>query len=35
MRAHGRRDNMVIGRNEIAVQHMIKVFAQEPGVALA
>jgi len=26
---------MLIGRNEIAVQHMIKVFAQELGVALA
>ncbi len=28
-------DHMIIGRNEIAVQHMIKVFAQELGVALA
>jgi len=26
---------MIIGRNEIGVQHMIKVFAQELGVALA
>ncbi|BBY13845.1 hypothetical protein MMARJ_45850 [Mycobacterium marseillense] len=27
--------HMIIGRNEIAVQHMIRVFAQELGVALA
>lgn len=32
---HGQHDHMIIGRNEIAVQHMIKVFAQELGVALA
>lgn len=32
---HGQHDHMVIGRNEIGVQHMIKVFAQELGVALA
>lgn len=32
---HGQHDHMLIGRNEIAVQHMIKVFAQELGVALA
>jgi len=25
---------MIIGRNEIGVQHMIKVFAQERGLAL-
>ncbi len=31
---HGQHDHMLIGRNEIAVQHMIKVFAQELGVAL-
>ncbi|WP_412458424.1 aromatic ring-hydroxylating oxygenase subunit alpha [Mycolicibacterium fortuitum] len=31
---HGQHDHMIIGRNEIAVQHMIKVFAQELGVAL-
>lgn len=30
----GQHDHMVIGRNEIGVQHMIKVFAQEIGVAL-
>ncbi|MDH6245685.1 SRPBCC family protein [Mycobacterium sp. OTB74] len=32
---HGQHDHMIIGRNEIGVQHMIKVFAQELGVALA
>lgn len=32
---HGQHDHMLIGRNEIAVQHMIKVFAQELGIALA
>jgi hypothetical protein len=26
---------MIIGRNEFGVQHMIKVFAQELGIALA
>ncbi|MDT5409886.1 MAG: hypothetical protein QOG14_2106 [Mycobacterium sp.] len=31
---HGQHDHMVIGRNEIGVQHMIRVFAQELGVAL-
>jgi choline monooxygenase len=31
---HGQHDHMVIGRNEIGVQHMIKVFAAELGVAL-
>ncbi len=31
----GQHDHMIIGRNEIGVQHMIKVFAQELGVALA
>lgn len=31
---HGQHDHMIIGRNEIAVQHMIKVFAEELGVAL-
>ena len=30
----GQHDHMIIGRNEIAVQHMIKVFADELGVAL-
>ncbi|OCB54706.1 (2Fe-2S)-binding protein [Mycobacterium malmoense] len=30
----GQHDHMVIGRNEIGVQHMIKVFAREIGVAL-
>ncbi|OBG61983.1 aromatic ring-hydroxylating dioxygenase subunit alpha [Mycobacterium sp. E735] len=30
----GQHDHMIIGRNEIGVQHMIKVFAQEIGVAL-
>lgn len=32
---HGQHDHMIIGRNEIGVQHMIKVFAQELGVALS
>jgi hypothetical protein len=27
-------DDMLIGRNEIGVQHMIRVFAQKLGVAL-
>lgn len=31
---HGQHDHMIIGRNEIGVQHMIKVFAAELGVAL-
>jgi phenylpropionate dioxygenase-like ring-hydroxylating dioxygenase large terminal subunit len=31
---HGQHDQMIIGRNEIGVQHMIEVFAQELGVAL-
>jgi phenylpropionate dioxygenase-like ring-hydroxylating dioxygenase large terminal subunit len=31
---HGQHDHMIIGRNEIGVQHMVKVFAQELGVAL-
>ncbi len=30
----GQHDHMLIGRNEIAVQHMIRVFANELGVAL-
>lgn len=30
----GQHDHMIIGRNEIGVQHMIKVFADELGVAL-
>jgi choline monooxygenase len=30
----GQHDHMLIGRNEIAVQHMIRVFAEELGVAL-
>jgi choline monooxygenase len=30
----GQHDHMIIGRNEIGVQHMIKVLAQELGVAL-
>lgn len=30
----GQHDHMLIGRNEIAVQHMIRVFAAELGVAL-
>ena len=32
---HGQHDHMIVGRNEIGVQHMIKVFAQELGIALA
>lgn len=31
---HGQHDHMLIGRNEIGVQHMIRVFAHELGVAL-
>ena len=31
----GQHDHMIIGRNEIGVQHMIRVFAQDLGVALA
>jgi phenylpropionate dioxygenase-like ring-hydroxylating dioxygenase large terminal subunit len=31
---HGQHDHMIIGRNEIGVQHMITVFAHELGVAL-
>ncbi|MCP9273671.1 aromatic ring-hydroxylating dioxygenase subunit alpha [Mycolicibacterium sp. CAU 1645] len=31
----GQHDHMIIGRNEIGVQHMIRVFAQELGVALS
>ena len=31
---HGQHDHMVIGRNEIGVQHMIRVIAEELGVAL-
>lgn len=31
---HGQHDHMIIGRNEIGVQHMIRVFADELGVAL-
>jgi choline monooxygenase len=31
---HGQHDHMIIGRNEIGVQHMIKVFAERLGVAL-
>lgn len=31
---HGQHDHMLIGRNEIAVQHMIRVFADELGVPL-
>ncbi len=31
---HGQHDHMLIGRNEIGVQHMIKTFAAELGVAL-
>jgi hypothetical protein len=30
----GQHDHMITGRNEIAVQHMIKVFAQELGICL-
>lgn len=32
---HGQHDHMVIGRNEIGVQHMIRVFADELGIALS
>ncbi|OBK45628.1 aromatic ring-hydroxylating oxygenase subunit alpha [Mycobacterium kubicae] len=31
---HGQHDHMLIGRNEIGVQHMIRIFAHELGVAL-
>lgn len=31
---HGQHDHMVIGRNEIGVQHMVRVFAEELGIAL-
>lgn len=31
----GQHDHMLIGRNEIGVQHMIRVFAQELGIALS
>lgn len=31
---HGQHDHMVIGRNKIGVQHMIRVLAGELGVAL-
>ncbi|WP_046317323.1 aromatic ring-hydroxylating dioxygenase subunit alpha [Mycobacterium sp. UM_Kg1] len=31
---HGQHDHMVIGRNEIGVQHMIRTFAGELGIAL-
>ncbi|OBF90910.1 (2Fe-2S)-binding protein [Mycobacterium sp. 852014-52450_SCH5900713] len=31
----GQHDHMVIGRNEIGVQHMVRVFAEEIGVALS
>lgn len=30
----GQHDHLIIGRNEIGVQHMIRVFAEELGVAL-
>jgi choline monooxygenase len=30
----GQHDHMIIGRNEIGVQHMIRTFASELGVAL-
>jgi hypothetical protein len=30
----GQHDHMLIGRNEIGVQHMIKVFADELGIAM-
>ncbi|MGO9098150.1 MAG: SRPBCC family protein, partial [Mycobacterium sp.] len=32
---HGQHDHMIIGRNEIGVQHMIRVFAEQLGVALS
>ena len=32
---HGQHDHMIIGRNEIGVQHMISVFAHQLGVALS
>ena len=31
---HGQHDHMVIGRNEIGVQHMIRVMADKLGVSL-
>ena len=31
---HGQHDHMIIGRNEIGVQHMIRVLAQDLGIAL-
>ena len=31
---HGQHDHMIIGRNEIGVPHMIRVFAQDLGIAL-
>ncbi|WP_156624585.1 SRPBCC family protein [Mycobacterium sp. 852002-30065_SCH5024008] len=31
---HGQHDHMIIGRNEVAVQHMIRVFAHQLDVAL-
>lgn len=30
----GQHDHMIIGRNEIGMQHMIRTFASELGVAL-
>jgi hypothetical protein len=33
--APSQHDHMIIGRNEIGVQHMIKTFTAELGVALA
>lgn len=32
---HGQHDHMIIGRNEIGVQHMIRTFADELGIALS
>ena len=32
---HGQHDHMIIGRNEIGVRHMIRVFAEQLGVALS
>ena len=32
---HGQHDHMIIGRNEIGVQHMIKTFAEQLGIALS
>lgn len=31
---HGQHDHMILGRNEIGVQHMVRTFARELGVAL-